>query len=303
MRSRSARANRRTAPPPVAGGTVSPPAMVVSGPASVAIVAGAKLLRVEPGLHSLIVGPSRAAARVVPGMSLPAVYVTAPHAADGSAVELVSSQGPGDWIGPQGGSIVLRGPGNGGHVLVTAYMLADQATGPLDVELRPVGDAVHPATASSTITVAPDPTVTQAGPNVRAEIILHIERQGDRQFVAGDWAGQPGSRLRVEALAVRPLEMLSRDEIEYKAYAHGGRETPWVTGGRLCGTRGQSLPLIGFAIRLAPHLRDQFDVIYRGSFFASGAVPAVRNGDPCFAPLLNDPLEALEMRIVERNPE
>jgi hypothetical protein len=252
----------------------------------VGIVAEARLLSVEPGLHRLVIPASRVAARNVSGLTLPAVFVTAPPSRMGDAVELIGAHDGGSWIEAAGGAVTLRAPMAGGHVLVTGYGPPGAAAIPLDIELHPI-DAV-------TVPSAP------GSPPLRAAVILHIEREGDCQFTAGGWAGRLGSRRRVEALAVRPLETISSGEIEYKVYSTGGRETPWVSDGRLCGTRGQGLPLTGFAIRLAPHLRSRFDVIYRGAFFASGPAPAARNGDACFALQRDDPLEAVEIRIVER---
>jgi hypothetical protein len=188
------------------------------------------------------------------------------------------------WIGAAGGTVTLRAPASGGHVLLTSYSPQGEAAELADAELRPINAVA----------------ATAGGAALRAEIVLHIEREGDRQFTAGGWAGRLGSRRRIEALAVRPLEAISQAEVEYKVYGSGGRETPWVSDGRLCGTRGQGLPLTGFAVRLAPHLRDGFDVSYRGAFFASGPTSAVRNGEACFATIRDDPLEAVEIRIVER---
>jgi hypothetical protein len=254
---------------------------------AVPIIAEAQLLRVEPGLHSLAIAATQGEARDVAGMILPTVFVAAPDAGREGAVELIGVPRGGAWIDAAGGTVTMRAPAAGGHILVTRYSPPDEAMPPLDIELRPV-EAV---TAALT---APGP------PPLRAEIVLHIEREGDRQFTAGGWAGRLGSRRRVEALAVRPLEAISHGEVEYKVYSTGNRETPWVSDGRLCGTRGQGLPLTGFAVRLAPHLRNGFDVVYRGAFFASGPAPAARNGEACFAPLRDDPLEAVEIRIVER---
>ena len=281
MRTRKARAKRRkTAPEP------EPPASRVDRPA-IPIVASAKLLWAEPGLHSLVVAPARAPSSGVAGMTLPALLVTAPNLGGREAVELISARG---WIGAEGGSVVLRAPAEGGHVLVTVYMLPDQPAIPLDVELYPI-DSTPAATGRPA-------SATAGAASLRTEIVLHIEREGDRRFTAGGWAGRLGSGLRVEALAIRPLEAILPSEIEYKAYTRGGRETPWVTDGRLCGTRGQSLPLTGFAVRLASRLRDEYEIVYRGSFFASGRSPVMRDSEPCVAPLPDDPLEAVEVRIV-----
>ena len=241
-------------------------------------------MRVEPGLHNLIINAVRGPEREIAGMMLPAVFVTTPH---GDAVELIDVHGGGTWIDVAGGAVTMRAPPAGGRVLVTSYSPLGETTLPIDIELRPI-DAV------------PETLTAPGAPALRTEIVLHIEREGDCQFTTGGWAGRLGSRRRVEALAIRPLEAISHGEVEYKVYGTGGRETPWVSDGRLCGTRGQGLPLTGFAIRLAPHLRGRFDVIYRGAFFASGPAPAARNGEACFASLRDDPLEAVEIRIVER---
>src|SRR5205823_4482915 len=74
-------------------------------------------------------------------------------------------------------------------------------------------------------------------------------------------------------------------------------------GGALCGTRGRRLPLIGFAVRLGSHLSGRFDVIYQGSFFTEGISTPHRNGQPCRAAAPDDPLEAINVRILERATE
>ena len=283
-------AKKKAPPKPAAAKGPARPAAGRREGSATAIAAGARLLWVEPGLHSLVVAPASAARGTVAGMSLPAIHVSTPSSHGAAPVELVATRRAGNWIGAEGGAVVLRAPASGGPVLVTSYAPAGQPAVAPNVELRPVD-------VRGAATPAP------AGQAIPTEIVLHIEREGDRQFTAAGWAGRLGSRLRVEALAVRPLETISPGEIEYKAYTTGGRETPWVSDGRLCGTRGQGLPLTGFAIRLAPHLRNGFDVIYRGAYVASGPAPAARNGEPCFASLRDDPLEAIEVRIVERGAE
>ena len=117
------------------------------------------------------------------------------------------------------------------------------------------------------------------------------------------WVGNRGRKLRIEAFSIRPLESLAAVDIELKGYLPGGNETQWVHGGILCGTRGRRMPLIGFAVRLAPRLADRFEVTYQGSFFASGISGVQRNGEPCRSTTGDDPLEAINIRIVERLPE
>ena len=135
---------------------------------------------------------------------------------------------------------------------------------------------------------------------IATEFLLHIERVGDCRIPAEGWVGSRGKQLRLEAFGVQPLESLAPSEIEYRGYGPNGRETEWVSDGRLCGTRGQGLPLTGFAVRLAAHQRDRFGVEYQGAFFKSGICGPVRDGAPCMSRILDDPLEAINFRLFER---
>ncbi|MFI4948685.1 MAG: hypothetical protein ACHQC9_07785, partial [Alphaproteobacteria bacterium] len=135
---------------------------------------------------------------------------------------------------------------------------------------------------------------------IPTEIILHIERVGDCRFAGEGWVGTRGEELGVEAFSIRPTDKLEASDIEYMAFSLHSREIPWVSGDKLCGTRGRGLPLTGFAVRLAPHLRDRFAVVYEGSFFAGGVVGPAENGELCTSGMVNDPLEAINVRIVER---
>ncbi|MGH6741893.1 MAG: hypothetical protein ACREDY_23200, partial [Bradyrhizobium sp.] len=138
-----------------------------------------------------------------------------------------------------------------------------------------------------------------AARDVSAEVLLHIERAGDRLFPARGWVGALGRRMRIEAFSIRPLERLAPTDIEMKGFLPNGGETAWVPGGVLCGTRGRGLPLIGFAIRIAPQLAGQFEVVYQGSFFSGGISQPHQNGDPCRAATSDDPLEAINVRLIE----
>ncbi len=260
------------------------PGAAPAGPAEIA--AQGRLVVLEEGLFALTLG----AAAAVPGaagVALPAISVTAPPSAEYDPVEIAAFPGdePG-WFGPEGGVAVVKAPPGGGVVLVTTYG-PPQATAAITLDIRRL-DRARPATAAA------------AERTLRSEIVLHIEREGDRRFVAEGWVGNRGRRLRIEAFSIRPLEALASGDIEYKAFGPNGRETPWVTDAKLCGTRGRGMPLTGFAVRLAPHLRDRFDVVYEGSFFASGVAGPCRNGEPCMGKLFDDPLEAMHLRLIER---
>jgi hypothetical protein len=135
---------------------------------------------------------------------------------------------------------------------------------------------------------------------IGSEIVLHMERLGDRRFPGEGWVGNRGKKLRIEAFSIRPVDTLLARDIEFKALGPKGRQTPWVTDAKLCGTRRQGLPLTGFAIRLAPHVAERLDVVYQGSFFESGIVGPHRNGELCIPPITDDPLEAINVRLIRR---
>lgn len=282
-----------------------PPAIAPASPApaeapSVAVTA-VRMLNLEEGLYALRVGRIAGSPDVVSGMTLPVAHVSAPFAEDGNGVEIVASfprRGP--WIEQDGGTVIVRSPIGGGYIIVTVYGGSNEnATAPaLDLRRLDGGEeAAAPIAAAADAGAATEPR------DIPTEILLHIERAGDRLFPGRGWVGALGRKLRIEAFSVRPLERLAPVDIEFKGYLPNGNETQWVHGGILCGTRGRRLPLIGFAIRLAPRLADRFEVTYQGSFFASGISGVQRNGQPCRSTTADDPLEAINIRLTERLPE
>lgn len=255
------------------------------------ITGRSRLIRVGEGLSVLNFGRSEARARMVSGFALPATQIL-PAAGQSTSVTIIDGK---TWLGADGGSLIVRAAAGGGILLATTYGATDDAT------LPPV-KVVHLAQLPATdLPFAPSPEVAEPpGREIPGELVLHIERQGDRLFPAGEWAGSPAERLRIEGFAIRPLEAISPGHIEYMGFGPGGRQTPWVTDVKLCGTRGRGYPLTGFAVRLAPALRNQFDVIYEGHFFESGVKGPLRNGEPCLPSIADDPLGAIRLRVVER---
>lgn len=256
----------------------------------------ARSFHLEEGLYALTVGATDASSASASGLALPATCIAPVPAEDGLSVTVITHDKASGWVGAEGGAVVVSVPLGGGSVLVTAYGVAEDARLPqiqiLDIDsLGKSEGAAIPAAA---------PPRIAAGREIASELILHIERHGDRRFPSQGWAGNPGQRLRVEGFAIRPLEIIAPGDLEYMAHGPGGRQTPWVTDAKLCGTRGRGLPLTGFAIRLAAPLRDRFDVVYEGYFFDSGVIGPARNGEPCQPAAIDDPLAALRLRVIER---
>ena len=260
----------------------------------------ANIVALEQGLYALEIGASPAMLGQVSGLQVPAVHVsTLRNEREGSA-EIIGSSGRGDsWLDREGGTVIVKSPAGGANVLVTAYGLPAPAVTVPDIYVRrldrPRSNGATPRSPEPASYPADEPE------EIRSEIVLHVERLGDRRFPGEGWVGNRGKKLRIEAFSIRPVDTLLARDIEFKALGPKGRQTPWVTDAKLCGTRGQGLPLTGFAIRLAPHVAEQFDVVYQGAFFESGVAGPYRNGEPCIPPITDDPLEAINVRLIRRS--
>lgn len=294
-----------------AGGPVKVPAGAFGIANVPGVTASAKLLELGRGLYGLSVGQIAGDRRDVVGLAVPATYI-APWPAEGfgGAEILAAAAGPAGWLGPEGGTVAVKIASERGHLLITTYRLDGQAASPVEIQLtrmdRPVQTMPTPAAPPAAAGFAapgpggrPTRPLTAAG-EVAIEIVLHIERIGDRRFGGGEWVGSRGQKRRIEAFSIRPLEKLTAAEVEYKAYGPSGRETPWVTEAKLCGTRGRGIPLTGFAVRLGAPAGERFDVVYEGAFFESGVAGPRRNGEPCMPSTIDDPLEAVNIRLVEK---
>jgi hypothetical protein len=256
------------------------------------------IVRLGEGLHILEIGEALAPSNPIAGLLLPAIQVSAAPNNGASLVEVIGNEGYGEaWLGREGGTVVVRAPPGGGHVLVTAFTDSSQTALPPTVEVRRLARLESNGMGSELKGGGKE----QA--EIGSEIILHVEGLGDRSYPGGGWVGNRGRRLRIEAFSIRPAQPLAAHDIEFKALGPNGRETPWVGDAKLCGTRGQGLPLTGFAIRPAPHAGKRFDVVYYGAFFESGVTGPCRNGELCLPRIADDPLEAVSVQLIGRAAE
>lgn len=256
----------------------------------------ANIVALEQGLHALEIGESLGMLGQVARLQVPAVHVSALWNERERSAEIIGTSGRGDsWLDREGGTVIVKSPAGGAHVLVTAYGLPAQTVTVPDIHVRrldrPRSNGAGPR--------SPDPAGYPG--EIDSEIVLHVERLGDRRFPGEGWVGNRGKKLRIEAFSIRPIDTLLARDIEFKALGPKGRQTPWVTDAKLCGTRGQRLPLTGFAIRLAPHAAERFDVVYQGAFFDSGVAGPQRNGELCIPTITDDPLEAINVRLIRRS--
>ena len=260
----------------------------------------ASVIRLEQGLYALEIAGGSSRAGEPSGAELPLIQVSSPPIGQTSCVEIIGASGDsGWWIGHEGGTVVVKSPPGGGNVWVTAFGGPEEAPLPPRVEPLLLDRRRLNGAGSEPLAITTEPIATEPD-EIPTEIVLHVERLGDRRFTHQGWVGNLGRKLRIEAFSIRPIEALVANDIEVKGLGPHGRETPWVGAGRLCGTRGQRLPLTGFAVRLAPQVSHRFDVLYEGAFFESGIAGPFRNGELCIPPLADDPLEAINVRVTRR---
>ena len=256
--------------------------------------ANADIIFLNEGLYALVFLKVERRTDITVGTDFPAVLVSSPPNDHHDPVEIFGNSGDfDDWIEPTGGTIVVKSPRGGGLVLITT--IGSQSRIPEIVPLGPRDEDAAPSDERQSATAGGDESA-----DVPLEVLLHIEGQGDVKFTNGGWFGTRGGRRRVEGFSIRPMEHLRPTVVEYKAFGPNGRETPWATNAKLCGTRGRSMPLTGFAVRLAQQFVSEYEVIYEGSFFEGGISPLCRNGAPCMSSRPEDYLEAMSVRIVRR---
>ena len=288
-------------------GAAGDPAADIAQPPSPNVVA--RLVNLDPGLFALSVTGAAAWRTGVSGFALPAVHIRAFHAAPAGAVEITTASGkPGAGLGGHADTLFVRSPAGGAAALVTAYLGGDPSGPSLALAIRRLDGP--PRSSGIAAAELPVVMVLLAKPKIPArpqkevglEILLHIRGRGDVYFFEPGWAGRVGAGSWVEAFAILPQHALAASAIEYKGLSASGVETAWLPSGSRCGTSGRSTPLLGFAVRQKAGVAGaRFDCEYSG-YFQSGTISGpARNGAPCLSAVVNDPLEGLQLRIVDRS--
>ena len=222
-------------------------------------------------------------------LSVPAVHVgLGPGVPLGAATLTPKQRGNGHWLFQPGDALVAKITG------ATATLVLTSVRAPGGLALAIEVDRLDGKRAAAPVTAPVEPQ------GLRTEILAHVRNRGDMPFANVEWAGRVGSGLWIEAFAVKPLEGIGAGDIEYKGLTRTGIETPWIGNGGLCGTRGMSVALIGFAARLKSEAGANYDCEYAGYFQSGTTVGPLRNGAPCRSTVPNDPLEGIRLRIVPR---
>ncbi|HEX3952545.1 MAG TPA: hypothetical protein VHW90_03160 [Stellaceae bacterium] len=298
-----------------AGPELPPPAPPTRPAATAASIPefAVRLVPLEPGFYAFGMVGEISLRRPAIGLPLPAIHVGAAPEAAGEVEISDGFGGQGCWLGGGQNMLFVKTP-TGGAVLVTGYLSRDPASTALELAIRRIDPAAWPTIdgkeAVSARTLAPPVTLRLSGGSAEEqsaaarqhlEVVAHIRGRGDLRFIDQPWVGRLGAGAWIEAFTVIPRSEWAAAGIEYKGLTGSGTETPWLGSGLSCGTRGMSIPLLGFAVRQKGLSADAlFDCEYSGYFQSGRTVGPVRNGVPCRSPVANDPLEGLQLRVTPR---
>ena len=286
--------------------------------------ASLQVLPLLPGLYLFsVTSATPATDRARGALRLPAMHVGLGPGVRSDQVEFVAGPNTdGAWLFARGDVLVARINGTGATLVLTSVRATNGDVLSIEVErLESRGQTgqavavteqpvVHlppaAAAASAELRTSAAPPHKPAGSTndgdaVPLQIKTHIRARGDINFADTLWAGRVAPGLWMESFSVLPLRHLGAHDVEYKGLTGTGFETPWVSDDQNCGTKGMSVPLVGFAVRLKPSTETAaFDCEYSGYFQSGTIVGPLRNGAPCRSTVANDPLEGIQLRFVRR---
>lgn len=250
------------------------------------------LMTLESGLYCLVQTPGAASKNDESG--LPGVRISPPPGGQSRPDQVkISTFREDGWLG--GGredAALVRVHDGPAQVLVTIYQAPNQTqdAAPRLQVLRLSADAeAAPAKGAAAAT-------GQNRPPAGTDVVAHVARVGDLAGAFGDWIGQRGSQRWIEGFGIMPRADIAPEDIEYQAVLGRGWLSPWVEGGKFCGSRGMALPLLGLRARLRGAAADAYCLSYSATFVDGTAKGPVEGGESCEAESLA-PLEAFQVAL------
>ena len=254
------------------------------------------LMVLDPGLFCVSQMPGAAPPDALSG--LPGVRLSLPPG-PGSRPEAVriSTFRDDGWLEGRDGAALVRVIGGPAHLLVTVYQ-APNATPEMAPRLQVMRLGADPGDATSAV----QPVVGRSAVPENAELLVHVQRTGDVGVKFGEWAGTKGSGLWIEGFGLIPRIGITAADIEYQAVLGRGWLSPWIEGGKFCGSRGMALPLLGVKVRLKGDAAKTHRCSYSASFVDGTSIGPIPGGETCEAPSLAA-LEALQVVVEPRDSE
>ena len=260
----------------------------------------AHLMSLDTGLFCVFQTPGSPAPDLSTG--LPGVRITpAPGMAGRPEAVSVSTFREDGWL--NGTAALVRVTDGSAQILVTIYQHKGQDAAPSLQVLRLSAEPTAADARTGGVPVVPMPNGPQAAdpvaPESNPEVMAHVQRSGDLTCMLGDWLGIKGSRQWIEGFGLAPANGISLQDIEYQAVLGRNWLSPWVEGGKFCGSRGMALPLLGLKVRLKGAAAKAFECTYSATFVDGSAVGPVSGGETCEAESLAA-LEAFQIVLQPR---
>jgi hypothetical protein len=259
------------------------------------LVSSVQVLRLPEGIYCFTVKQGGAVREADGVLALPALQVgDAPDGLSGSVDFLTGSSSGERWLAHRTDMVVVRIAGGDASLSLTSVHKQDSSS--LAVEVERLN-----AHANWLIGEVKEAKVfsERSSDSFPIRMTAHIRYVGDLDFDTG-LAGWPGQKMWIEGFAISAVGNLPPDSLEYRGLVANGLQTPWLKCKAFCGSRGEGMPLLGYAVRLRPGFGNQYVCTYSGSFFSGAKVGPVQNGELCSSDLPGDPLEAIEIRLLHR---
>jgi hypothetical protein len=249
------------------------------------------LMTLDSGLFCILQTPSAIPAS--DGTGLPGVRITAsPGDAPGADAVRISTFREDGWLAGPDDAALVRVSAAQAQILVTIYQSPGQAAeaAPRLQVLR-----LSPEPAQTTRpAAAPIPQAVNSG--AAPELVAHVARMGDIAVKLGEWVGERGSKNWIEGFGIAPRDGIALGDIEYQAVLGRGWLSPWIEGGKFCGSRGMALPVLGLRVRLRGAAADAYECRYSATFVDGTASGPVSAGEACETENLV-PLEAFQVEL------
>ena len=244
--------------------------------------ASVQMLRLPAGVYAFSIRSGARAGAHGEDMAQPALQVGLAPVQPKGAVEFYCGRGTVDrWLAFADDRVIARVTGESAGILLTSLRRPQDAA--LSIDVRRLDVRL--------------PADTATGP--QPQLLVHVRRLGDLHFPASS-AGSLGPDLWIEAFVLEDADPTGAARFEYRGVTADGYETPWLSDGVLCGSRGRSMPLFGFAVRPRVAFRKDFECSYFGHFGSGRSVGPVGEGELCRSDLPDDPLEGMAIRITRR---
>lgn len=248
------------------------------------------LMTLDAGLFCILQTPHAPEPR--DGSGLPGVRISAPPGASSrpDAVSITTFRDDGWLAGPDDAALVRVSSGQA-QILVTIYQSpahgAEMAPRLQVVRLGPDAAQAESRTA---------PTTAPGAPVADPELVAHVARTGDVAVRIGEWVGVRGSKNWIEGFGIAPRDGIAPTDIEYQAVLGRGWLSPWIEGGKFCGSRGMALPVLGLRVRLLGAAAETYRCSYSATFVDGSSTGPVGEGEACEADSLA-PLEAFQLEL------